>query len=173
MAKIIEAQDSFTAGETSYRIKGRVKVEKYKSALDEATNVTIASQGPILRRTGSTFIAEAKDSTKSVRLISFVVSVKQSFILEFGDKYVRFFTQGAQVLDGGSPFEIASPWDDVEIFDLQYAQFASTMYITHPDHGPRELIFNSSADWDIRLYVPVPPPTIEVDLPQTPLDMQK
>lgn len=158
MAKIIGVQESFTAGEGSFRIKGRSTVDKYAAALDTATNATIVSQGPIIRRNGSTFIAEVKDSTKKVRLIPFVVSVSQSFILEFGDLYVRFYTQGSQV---AGPFEIASPWDEDEIFDLQYAQFGAKMYITHPLHGPRELIFNSTTDWDIRLFVPVPPPTFE------------
>ena len=157
MVKLVAAQETFTTGEVSYRVKGRVSVEKYQAGLETATNATIVSQGPILRRTGSEFIAEVKTSSKQVRLIPFVVSVTDSFIIEFGDLYLRFYTLGAQV---SGPFEIVSPWSETEIFDLQYAQFGTTMYIVHPDHGPRELIFNSTSDWDIRLYVPVPPPTI-------------
>ena len=128
MAKLVSAQESFTTGEVSYRVKGRVSVEKYQAGLETATNATIVSQGPILRRNGSTFIAEVKTSTKLVRLIPFVVSVTDSFILEFGDLYIRFYTLGAQV---AGPFEIVSPWSQTEIFDLQYAQFgACTMKAT-------------------------------------------
>jgi len=44
-------------------------------------------------------VAESKNNTK-IRLFPFEYSTDQSYIIEFGNQYARFFTSNAAVLDG-------------------------------------------------------------------------
>ncbi len=166
MAKLISVQDGFTSGELSFRIKGRTTNEKYREGLLVCENYDILPQGPVKRRNGSLFINSVKDPLNPPRLISFVVSVTQSFQLEFGDSYIRFFTNNAAVADSSNPtqpFELVTPYSIQEVFEFDVTQAEFSLIITHGDHEMRQLSFRASApdDWTLSIFEPSPPPTFE------------
>src|SRR5687767_799586 len=115
-------QTNFSAGELSPRLYARVDVGKYMNGCSKIENFIVQRFGGIRKRGGSEFINEAKDSSKAVRLIPFTFSVTQAYILEFGDLYIRIYTNGGIVESGGSPVEVVSPYSQSEIFDIQFAQ---------------------------------------------------
>ena len=90
-------QTSFNTGELSPLMYGRVDFDRYKSALATCLNWIPRTQGPLTRRSGTYFCDEVKDSTKATRLVAFTYSTVQSYILEFGDLYVRFKKNSAPV----------------------------------------------------------------------------
>jgi len=53
--------------------------------------------GGATNRPGTKFVGEVKDSTKAVRLIPWVFSTSQTYILELGHQYIRFIKNGSQV----------------------------------------------------------------------------
>lgn len=166
MAKLISIQNSFATGEVSFRIKGRVDNEKYGTGLDTAQNFRVLTQGPIERRNGSFLVGVVKDPNNSPRLLRFIISVTQSFVLEFGSMYVRFFTDTAAVEDSQNPgnvFELETPYTIEEVFQLQFSQAEFSLILTHVNHPQQELIFLASApdDWTFEEFVPSPPPTFE------------
>lgn len=55
--------------------------------------------GGATNRPGTKFVCEVNDSSKVVRLIPFVFNSTQTYILEFGDEYMRVIRNGAQVTD--------------------------------------------------------------------------
>jgi hypothetical protein len=55
--------------------------------------------GGVSNRSGSVFIGEAKDSTKEVRLVPFVFNSDQTYVLEFGDLYMRVIQDGSYLYD--------------------------------------------------------------------------
>jgi len=212
---------NFTSGEVSPLIKGRVDVSRYLSGVARMENMLPLVQGGAFRRSGTVFGAETKDSGK-VRMVPFIFSEEQSYTLEFGDLYIRFYTQNAQVTEAGTAitntsqtnpvvvdatahglsngdrvvitgvigmtelnnreftvanqtandfelsgidgtgftaytsggtvaeiFEIVSPWSGTEIQELQFAQSADVMYITHPDFDVRKLSRTSALVWPL------------------------
>jgi len=48
------------------------------------------------RRPGTYFVGEAKDSSAKIRLVDFVYSVDQAYILEFGNQYIRFYANSGR-----------------------------------------------------------------------------
>ena len=58
-------------------------------------------QGGATKRPGTKYIAEVKTSSLSTRIFPFEYSTEQSYIIEAGNQYIRFFTDGAAVLTGG------------------------------------------------------------------------
>lgn len=90
-------QTSFNTGELSPLMYGRVDFDRYKSALATCLNWIPRTQGPLTRRPGTYFCDEVKDSTKATRLVAFTYSTVQSYIIEFGDLYVRFKKNNAPV----------------------------------------------------------------------------
>lgn len=141
---------SFAGGEVSPQMFGRIDDTKFQAGLETCLNFLCLPQGPIERRPGFAFVREVKDSTKSVRLIPFVFNNSQTMVIELGDKYARFHTQGATLLgDDGNPYEIATPWEEKDLFDLHYVQSSDVMTIVHPRYAPRELKRYSLTDWRI------------------------
>lgn len=142
---------NFNSGELSPQMEGRVDFEKYPSGARELQNMIVRSQGPVTRRPGTKFIAEVKDSNNPARLVPFEYSTNDAYILELGHEYLRLYRNGAQVLDGNDPYEVNSPWDANDIFEIQFAQDAQVMRLVHPDYHPYQLVRNSAShtDWTL------------------------
>lgn len=144
--------NAFNAGELSPLLEGRTDIAKYYSGCRTLENFLVLSYGGVTRRPGSEFIASAKAADEAVRLIPFEFSITQAYILEFGDEYMRVYRNGGQILDGGSPFEIATPYDTdagTDLFDIQFVQSADTMYLVHPDHAVRQLTRTDHTAWTL------------------------
>lgn len=87
-------QTNFTRGELSPRLHARVDIEFYKAALKTCTNWTVLKQGGLRKRPGFRFVKEVKDSTKRARLIPFVFSTEQAYVIELGEGYARYYANG-------------------------------------------------------------------------------
>ena len=135
--------------ELGAKLDGRTDFAKYATGAKTLENFLVHPQGSATRRVGTKFIAEVKDSSKKTRLIPFEFSTVQTYVLEFGDQYMRVYKDQGQVLSGGSAFEISTPYLEAELFDLKFAQSADVMYICHPNHDARKLIKNWTHSLDI------------------------
>lgn len=100
MSKASPIQTSFNAGEFSPTLEGRVDIAKYASSCKDITNFVPMVQGPAQRRSGTRFVNEVKDSSKNTWLVRFEFSADQAYMLEFGDYYIRFYTNQAQLVTG-------------------------------------------------------------------------
>jgi len=149
MGRVAVELTNFTGGELSPRLDGRNDLAKYNSGCKTLENMIVYPHGSASRRSGTQFVAEVKDSTKKTRLISFEFSTIQTYILEFGDQYIRFYKDNGQILSGGSPYEISSPYLEAELFDIKFAQSADTMYICHPNHSPKKLTRSGHTSWTL------------------------
>ncbi len=99
MARSAPALSTFTAGEISPRLEGRVTISKYKEGLSELTNMIVHPHGGVTRRPGTQFLGEVKDSSSFTRLIPFEFKTSDTYALEFGNTYMRVYRNGLQVLD--------------------------------------------------------------------------
>ena len=149
MGRVAVEITNFTGGELSPRLDGRNDLSKYNSGCKTLENMVVYPHGSASRRSGSQFVSEVKDSSKKTRLISFEFSTIQTYILEFGDQYIRFYKDSGQILSGGSAYEISSPYLEAELFDIKFAQSADTMYICHPNHHPRKLTRSGHTSWSL------------------------
>lgn len=93
---------SFSGGELSPEMVGMIGDSKYRSGLERARNFICKPTGPAENRAGTEFVREVKTSSKRTRLIPFTYSTTQTMVIEIGEGYFRFHTQGATLL-AGSP----------------------------------------------------------------------
>jgi hypothetical protein len=149
MPRTTLALTSFVSGEFSPKMDGRTDFEKYSSGAKTLENFLVHPQGAATRRVGTQFIAEVKSSAAKTRLIPFEFSTTQTYILEFGNNYIRFFKDKGQILSGGSAYEISSPYLTAELFDIKFAQSADVMYITHPNHEVMKLSRTGHTSWTL------------------------
>jgi len=149
MARVAAQLTNFTGGELSPRLDGRNDLTKYSSGCKTLENFIVYPHGAAARRPGTTFISEVKTSAKKTRLIPFEFSTTQTYILEFGDQYIRIYKDQGQVQSGGSAVEIATPYLEAELFELKFAQSADVMYICHPNHEVEKLSRTSHTAWTL------------------------
>ena len=133
-------QANFTGGEISPRLLGRVDLTKYQNSLALCDNFLCFPHGGITKRSGTRFVAEVKDSSKNTRLIPFVFSTTQAYIIEFGHQYCRFYRDEGQILTGGGAiYEISSPYESTDLDQIDYVQSADVLYLCHPSYIPKKL----------------------------------
>ena len=141
-------QQSFNGGVMSPEMYGRAADVKYQSGLAKCTNFLIDPRGPAVARPGFVHVNSTKYDDKKARLIPFSFSTTQSLVLEFGEKYIRFHTEGQTVLKSdGTPYEISTPYSASEVFDIHYVQQADIVTLVHPNHPPKELKRYGATDW--------------------------
>ena len=149
MPRTTLALTSFVSGEFGNKLTGRTDFDKYQSAAKTLENFLVHPQGAATRRVGTQFIASVKTASEKTRLIPFEFSTTQTYILEFGNNYIRFFKDKGQILSGGSPYEISTPYLTAELFDIKFAQSADVMYLVHPNHEVMKLSRTGHTSWSL------------------------
>ena len=99
MARVSTALTNFTGGQLSDRMEGRTDFQKYFSGCKTLENFIVQPHGSVTRRPGTTFVSEVKTSSLKTRLIPFEFSTEQSYALEFGNEYIRFYKDNGAVLE--------------------------------------------------------------------------
>lgn len=149
MNKATPILTNFSAGEIDPCFYGRVDLAQYFNACRVLENATVLTLGGAEKRPGTYFVAEAKDSTKKVRLVPFKFSTTQEYILEFGHNYIRYYKDRGQIVSAGAPVETVTTYSELELFDLKFTQSADTLYIAHPAHPPAKLTRTSHTEWTL------------------------
>lgn len=98
MARANPFLSAFNAGEFSPRMVARVNFEAYDNAASLMENVILMPQGGFQRRPGSRYIAPVKDHAAETALYPFEFSTEQAYVIEAGNKYLRFFRNQAQLV---------------------------------------------------------------------------
>ena len=151
-------QDSFTRGELSPRLSARVSLEQYAIGLKTAKNAIIHQEGGISNRMGTEFIGETKYSNQQTRLMKFVFNSEQTYMLEFGNQYIRVIKDGAYVVYPNDYIESALRGHIVEIetpylaSDLPYikrSQSGDVLTLTHMNYATKNLVRYSHYDWSL------------------------
>ena len=158
---------SFNAGELSPKMDARVDLAKYGTGCRTVENAIVGLYGEAERRPGTQFIAEVKDSAKKVRLVDFQFSTTTTFTLEVGDGYVRFYSNGVRVMDGPDPYEIVSPYEVDDLFQIQFAQTNDVAYLTHPSYPVHKLSRLADDDWTLVPVVFDAPALLEENVTDT------
>ena len=169
MPRVTYNQTNFTAGELSPRLYGRVDIARYQNGAETIKNMVPLIHGGVKSRDGLQYVASTKDSSKRSRVVRYVFNRDQAYILEFGDYYIRFFNSGGQILDeNGDPYEIASPYAEADLFELNFTQSADTLFIAHRDTPISRLRRFDHAAWVLDESPFVSTPTYETGfVPET------
>lgn len=169
MPKATWLQTNFNGGEWSPLAGGRVDLAKYRNGMAECLDYFPTQQGGLTRRPGTRYAAAVKDSTYAPRPVRFEFSIIQAYVLEFGNNYIRFFTNDGQLLSGGAPYEVTTTYTSAEVWDLDFAQSADTLYIAHPNHPPMKLQRAGATSWTLTAISFLDGPYLSVNTTSTTL----
>jgi len=92
---------AFSAGELAPSLGMRADLTLYTLGLRTCRNFIVQRHGGVANRPGTKFIAEVKDSEADTWLLKFVLSATQTYVIEVGEGYFRFFKNAAPVTVSG------------------------------------------------------------------------
>lgn len=147
MSATYPIQANFNRGEASPLLRSRIDAEFWKSALDLCENFSVLLQGGIRRRSGTRFVREVKDSTKVSRLLPFLFSNTQAYVLEVsGAGKIRYFADRGVL---GAPYETTHSYAAADIEALSYTQFNDIAFFAHADYAPQKLSRFADTTWTL------------------------
>jgi len=141
---------AFAAGIMSPMMAFRSDMEKWQTGAAQLTNFFVHVQGGISNRPGTQYVGTSVQTGNPPKLIPFIFSNAQSYVLEFGAQYIRFISNGAYLTNAdGSIYQLQSPYAITDVFALRYAQSADVMTITHPSYPAYNLERLAQVDWQL------------------------
>jgi hypothetical protein len=149
MARLKQIVTDFTSGEISPKMIARTDLESFKHGAKTMSNAYPLPHGACTRRRGTTFVAEVRNSTKTCKLLPYIYSRTLSYMLVFNDGYMRVVRNGAYILSGGSPYELAIPYADADLTSLRFTQVGTALYIVHKNYPPKILKREDDTDWTL------------------------
>jgi len=157
-----ELISSFNAGELSPYLESRTNLDKYRSGCRVLENMVITPYGPANRRAGTEYLGATKTSSTRSRLIGLNLSDANRIVMELGVGYVRFWKDGALLLNGGSPVEAVGvdylgaltgttphPYQEADLRAISVCQVNNVVYLAHPSYVPMRLSRYSDTNWTI------------------------
>jgi hypothetical protein len=163
-------QEGFNAGELSPRMSGRPSSDRYRGGCYRLENFIPDIAGPAVKRGGTVYVQAVKNQANRTWLVRFELSPSEAYILEFGDLYIRFYTNRARL---GAPYEIVSPYALADLtnadggFAISYVQSGDIIYMACAGYAPRKLSRFAATNWTITEYDPTGGPFKDVNITTT------
>lgn len=102
---------SFAGGEITPELAGRIELPKFQTGLKTCENAIVLPHGPVKNRPGLQYIGAVKTAANMTRLIPFSYNTTQTYALEFGNGYMRVFTNGGQLnVSGVTAWAATTPY---------------------------------------------------------------
>lgn len=146
--------NNFTRGQLDHDLNGRYDLPFYFNGFEVARNFISNYKGNIKYRTGLAYVAKTKQNQDAV-LMEFKFNTEQSYLLEFTDKVLRFYTYdkdgkfGYVVSDEGNIIELETNITFEQAKKLQKAQNSDVMYLVMNEIKPRKLTRTSATEFKI------------------------
>ncbi len=140
----------FTFGEVSPLLGSRSDLSKFQAGFQKCENFLPLVQGPLKKRGGTRFVAKTNNGANPVILMPFIFSESTTYMLEFGNKYMRVYEGFGRV-----PLaDLVTPWAQGYLFQngvgrLRIVQIADVMYCVCPGVPPQKITRHTPTDWRI------------------------
>src|SRR5258705_5675009 len=152
---------NLSKGELTELVQGRTDLDQYYNGARTLENVIVLEQGAVTRRPGTRFVAEVKTSLLKTIIRRFVASKTDSFAIEMGEGYARFYKNSARIEIGGVPVEIATPYVAGDLDTLVFSQLNDVLFITYLFYQQRRIEHFSDTVWRLRTEPIDVPPSFE------------
>lgn len=130
---------NFSSGELNPLLANRIDTPAYSNGAKQCRNFSLLAEGGIMRRPGTNYLATLP---AECRLIPFVFSDDEIAIIVLSNNRMDVYNiSGTAIV---SNYTTNCNWTTAQLFELNFAQFGDTIFVTHRDNPIRK-IFRSSA----------------------------
>jgi len=140
MARLRVHKTSFAAGEVSPLLLGRRDLRAFDNGAAALRNVFVHPEGGVSRRPGLRYVDMANGPG---RLVAFEFNTEQVYLMVFSHQLLQVFRDGVRVSD------LAAPWTEDQIRQINWTQSADTLLVVHPDVPPKSITRSLGEVWAI------------------------
>ncbi len=139
--KITPLQSSFSSGEVSPLLSGRVESDGYQSGSEKLVNFIPDARGPAIRRRGLKYVTTI--SGDYGRIIVFIKSESDYYLLILTNLLITILNS-----DGTIKASHIAPWSESELNEVHYTVTPSgkDIYFTHKSNPVHKLTYAKLAD---------------------------
>ena len=130
---------NFSSGELNPLLATRTDVPSYFQGAKSCINFALLAEGGLMRRPGTTYLATLPAES---RIIPFVFSDDEVAIIVLSNNRMDVYNTSGSALT--SNYTTNANWTTAQLFELNFAQFGDSIFVTHRDN-PTRRIFRSSA----------------------------
>lgn len=148
MPRYIKEQTAFLGGEQSPFLAGRSDIEQYKFGCKLLRDVTLLPQGGWIRRAGARLVEKMPTvgDNQAFKIWGFTRDINTKYLLVFMTGKLLIYRDAVKVHE----IEDADLTED-NVTEIDTAQLADTMIITHRTFAPKELRWKGDDDqWELK-----------------------
>ena len=138
---------NFSSGELNPLLATRIDTPAYANGAKQCRNFALLAEGGLMRRPGTTYLATLPAES---RLIPFVFSDDEIAIVVLSNNRMDVYNiNGSAIV---SNYTTNCNWTTAQLFELNYAQFGDTIFITHRDNETRRLFRESASSFTVSAF---------------------
>ena len=138
---------NFSSGELSPLLANRTDVASYFQGAKECKNFALLAEGGLMRRPGTNYLATLPGEC---RIIPFIFSDDEvAIILLSNGRMDVYNTSGTAIT---SNYTTNCNWITAELFELNFAQFGDSIFITHRNRPTRKIFRETSTSFTVQPF---------------------
>ncbi|MEM7317397.1 MAG: hypothetical protein AAF408_00095 [Pseudomonadota bacterium] len=141
-------QNAFSSGEIDPLLHVRSDFQRYQTGLAGCRGFLPLRQGGFTRAPGTIYRGNTRND-QPARRVPFEFATNDALTLEFTDGFMRVWRYGALVESGGSPYELATPYLEADLENLQWVQDKDVIYMVDGRQPMQKLSRFALDNWTI------------------------
>lgn len=138
---------NFSSGELNPLLANRIDTPAYSNGAKQCRNFSLLAEGGVMRRPGTTYLATLP---AECRLIPFVFSDDEIAIIVLSNNRMDVYNiSGTAIV---SNYTTNCNWTTAQLFELNFAQFGDTIFVTHRDNPIVKIFRSSATNFTVSLY---------------------
>ncbi len=145
--KIRQVYTNFSAGEINNLLNARTDAKAYFEGGKQVRNWYLLDEGGVMRRPATEYMATMP---AECRIIPFIFSDDEVAIFVLSNGRLDVYSNTGAVIQ--SNITTNCNWTTAQLFELNYAQFGDTVFLTHRDIYPRKITRTSASTFTVAAY---------------------
>lgn len=142
------SQTAFSSGELDPQLHAREDFQRHQTGLAICQGFLPMRQGGFTRAPGTIYRGTTRNNAVAIR-VPFVFAQNDAVELEFSDQIMRVWRYGVLVMDGASPYELATPFTEADLPKIATVQDADVMYLADGRNPVQQLSRLALDNWTI------------------------
>ena len=145
--KIRQVYTNFSAGEINNLLNARTDAKAYFEGGKQVRNWYLLDEGGVMRRPATEYMATMPGEC---RIIPFVFSNDEVALFVLSNNRLDVYSNTGSVIQANITSNCN--WTTAQLFELNYAQFGDTVFLTHRDNNPRKITRTSATTFTVAAY---------------------
>tara|TARA_R100000231_G_scaffold139610_1_gene121604 strand:+ start:2835 stop:5048 length:2214 start_codon:yes stop_codon:yes gene_type:complete len=145
--KVRQVYTNFSAGELNPLLNSRTDAQSYFEGAKQCRNWYLLDEGGLMRRPATSYLATLVGET---RLIPFIFSEDEVAIFALSNNRLDVYNSSGSAI--AANITTNCNWTTAQLFELNFAQFGDTVFLTHRDNPIREIKRTSASSFSVSAF---------------------